>query len=1428
MAIDQNSIPNDLRPLNVARTIAEDPRLAATASGRNVEGFFPPNPVPVSPRSRQVYYPAATVSDAGFVGLGFMNPTMTWLHRPPPAARLGHGDAVPAGFTDIPNLGSRIGGNAADQASDEGVDESFSAKKLKLLCSFGGKILPRPSDGTLRYVGGQTRIIGVRRDISFNDLLQKMMETSGQHVVIKYQLPDEDLDALVSVSCQEDLENMMEEYEKLVEFSPDGSAKLRVFLFAASEVDPSGIVQVSDPPDAGQKYVDAVNGIPEIVGGGITRKGSTASAASTQNSDNLLSGGDGVDISGIGQGDGGGPASPTKSSSPRVTATAAASYDASTRFFYAGPNPVMYADAQAMPMGTSPAVTAAPPQISSSRPELEIERTLPSMVQQQTPLGFELHKPPAMEFPPAAAYMQAYVDPHHSSQFGFVNPQLMGIPPGSMYMLADHTQQLPHQYVPAVHRTMAAPSPHVGIKPIGVQGVQQFMQPQQVWRDPYTEENAYGQRVVQPPSDQSFKAYQTQPSPQAPVAAQTGGYGWHQVQPPEHAITYESWVRQQQGMFPDKTQRMEDCYMCQKALPHAHSDSLVQDQRESSASSFSDTNVAFHSFNGEENMRARPANRVAETGALVDGSVEHQGSGTLPRVVGQVDPEVTTPQFGVLGFPPNLEGRHDNDSALLQKVVTHGHPRMLPPGAMGIAGDTQSYGAFMGNIPQSWQEDALQQPSVPFQYQVNQEAFMNRTVSSDNLPVRVVPLQTSESLMHESSTEYSSKLPGFVQKDVSDSSTSYDHLRAIDGRMEVLKINSPDNSGSNEQCRSPVNRPKKDEIPENRPQIVGKEMFQANSFVKPGTVLDGNHLKPIEVVQSSPTEVGHFHNVQPVECGQLAQPPVLGNSGQYPNQNMGHPRIAPEEVWHGKPAFSGVDSAYAPDRVSRPVGEWNDPILHSRMVPNDVGSVAVAAVATSNLLSSVPLQSAVIEDNWDPAPSNSLFSNQDPWNLRHDSHVLPPRPNKVPMSKEPFVTRDLLGESRLVNDGESSAKVRLDGGLHLSSGNRNLSSENLRHVKGLMGEEQIKHDLQAVAEGVAASVLQSSTHSNPDSSIHENNEVQIESNRGREVHDYDAEARSRAKAEDMKTKLSDKASSVLPISDGIGRLQIIKNSDLEELRELGSGTFGTVYHGKWRGTDVAIKRINDRCFAGKASEQERMRDDFWNEAIKLADLHHPNVVAFYGVVLDGPGGSVATVTEYMVNGSLRNALQKNDKILDKRKRIVIAMDVAFGMEYLHGKNIVHFDLKSDNLLVNLRDPHRPICKVGDLGLSKVKCQTLISGGVRGTLPWMAPELLNGSSSLVSEKVDVFSFGIVMWELLTGEEPYADLHYGAIIGGIVSNTLRPPVPESCDPEWRSLMERCWSAEPSERPSFTEIANGLRAMAATLPPKGQAHQQQQAQK
>ena len=132
---------------------------------------------------------------------------------------------------------------------------------MKFLCSFGGKILPRPSDSALRYVGGHTRIISVPREISFLELKRKLSDVFGGTCVFKYQLPDEDLDALVTVSSDEDMENMMEEYDKLAEISPDGSAKLRVFLFSPFENDFQMKIIEPESSDNDNRFVDAVNGV---------------------------------------------------------------------------------------------------------------------------------------------------------------------------------------------------------------------------------------------------------------------------------------------------------------------------------------------------------------------------------------------------------------------------------------------------------------------------------------------------------------------------------------------------------------------------------------------------------------------------------------------------------------------------------------------------------------------------------------------------------------------------------------------------------------------------------------------------------------------------------------------------------------------------------------------------------------------------------------------------------------------------------------------------------------------------------------------------------------------------------------------------------------------------------------------------------------
>ncbi|KAG7945537.1 hypothetical protein I3843_15G157300 [Carya illinoinensis] len=1541
MVFDQNSAPKDVRPLNVARTIAEEPRIApAAATGRNIEGFYPNPPREAgNPLSIPVYYPPGTVSDAGFVGLGYGNGAATpgvamWGPRMP--VPLGHpgvspttgvgmglgynpnlgnrvggnaadlastvvatgtgygvnlgnrvggntadlpgtaagtvygvsfgnrvgvnaadiascamatgigyhvnlgnqvggntadhggngvdqagsdmatglgyspnlgnrvsgnvtdkaGNNLGTGFTNSPNLGNRVVGGGTGQVSDEGGDDSVSGKKVKILCSFGGKILPRPSDGMLRYVGGQTRIIGVKRDVSFNELAQKMVDTYGQPVIIKYQLPDEDLDALVSVSCPDDLDNMMDEYDKLVERSSDGSAKLRLFLFSVSELDPLGTVQFGDLNNSGQRYFDVVNGIMDGVGGGVMKKGSMASASSTQNSD--YSGNDAFDSLGPGQGDASGLSSASMLS-PR--GNSATSNDTATRMVCVDPSPATYADTSAAPPGI-PIMSSA--LLQTSQPEVQLESSVPVTVTQPQ-LGLQQSR---MDIPTSSPYMQAYADPRQEvmkhadylqfpPQMGFPNPHLLGTA-GSVFtqqQLHDNSAGITsHQFIPAVHMTMTPASSHFSIRPNMVQPV---MQPQQTRLDHYADESKFGPGVVQLPVDQSYNSYQVH----VPSSVVGGGYGWHQVPVPERVILSDGLVPHQQVRFPEKIPRLDDCYMCQKALPHTHSDTLVQDQRDSSSSLMSDVNSICHSLHGEDKLKGQPMKRVIVTGALGEGIIE-QKAVPQPRVLGQVDSQVWTPQMDITRFTQSPETQIENEMTVLQNEIDLDRLRIsAPPGVISRTSDIQSsHAAFMTIAPHSYQDDAVQQPSVPGQYQVKKDALMN---NSDVSPVGGVSTQISECVVHESPKEYSKKLPGNLpREDTADTFFPHEQLRPVDGRMDTLGMPSHE-TYINENRKSNLDKIRKEENFDKKPQLVaGKEVLLDNTFGKPKAVFDTVCNKPIDGLPCPSTDAPHVNNSRPLESYEMSKPPIWVNPVSYSQSNIGFRNLNPEETCFGGPALLGVESSHPTERIPAPA-EWKEDTLQfqTKMVPGDTEAVP----SNSN-----------VQDS-----SNSLFSNQDPWSLRHDTYFPPPRPNKVPLIKEALATRDPLGGNHLGSGGGPNAEVQLEVGVHQPLGipNRDLHLEQVRSAKG-SAEEQIKQDLQTVAEDVAASVLHSASPSNSD--LHDRIESAFETYPEGDIQNSCGDKQDKAK--DDKNKLSDKTNLGFPVSDGIGRLQIILNSDLEELRELGSGTFGTVYHGKWRGTDVAIKRINDRCFAGKPSEQERMRDDFWNEAIKLADLHHPNVLAFYGVVLDGPGGSVATVTEYMVNGSLRNASQKNEKSLDKRKCVLIAMDVAFGMEYLHGKNIVHFDLKSDNLLVNLRDPDRPICKVGDLGLSKVKCQTLISGGVRGTLPWMAPELLNGSSSLVSEKVDVFSFGIVMWELLTGEEPYADLHYGAIIGGIVSNTLRPPIPESCGPEWGSLMQRCWSSEPSERPSFTEIAKELRAMAAKLPPKAQNQPQQ----
>lgn len=1060
MAFDQNSVPLDLRPLNVPRTAAEDPRIApATTTGRAAEGvFLNPARDAGSPGSVPMFYPA-TVSDAGFVGLGFGNAVpgvAAWCPRLPVA--IGHAgiSAGPIGYGYNPNLGTRVAGNASDQTSDEGADDSISGKKVKFLCSFGGKILPRPSDGMLRYVGGQTRIICLRRDVTFNELVQKMVDTYGQPVVIKYQLPEEDLDALVSVSCPDDLENMMDEYEKLVERSSDGSAKLRVFLFSASELDPSDMTQFGNLNDTGQRYVEAVNGIMDGIGGCIARKESIASASSTQNSD--VSGNDGSDNLVLSQGDVSGP--PLSSTfSPK--GNSAASNEPTTRLLCVDPNPGIYADVSPIPLGI-PVVQTGPSQTSSSKPDVEFERCVPLTVQPQQ-VGFDLQQS-RVDIPATTAYLQPYVTTHRevSNHADYLQvPHQMGFPnqllaaSGSILTHQQIHENVSgvgsHQYVPAVHMTMTPTASHVSIRP---SVVQPLVQPQQARVDCYTDESAFGPRVVQLPLDQSYSPYQAQVS--VPTAV-VGGYGWHQVSAQDHVVLPDGWARQQ-VILPEAMTRLEDCFMCQKELPHAHSDPVVQGHRDGSgSSSLSDSNSGTYSLRLEDSLRARQINRIVVTGAIGEGIVGQgagaqlrvpEGPGAQLRVPGHLDHQTGTLQSEVVGVCQSTDAQHENERIILPKKDSPDQTRVpIPQGVVGLTGDMPlPYGVLAGTNPQSSQEEAVQQYTVPTLYQVKPDTLMNRPITGDVPLFGGVPLQTSERVVRESPSDFTTKLPGVVpQEDSAECCISFDHMHQMDERMENLRVGLAENFVNNEQSKSAADNPRKEDAMEHRlHQIAGKEMLMDNAFSKARIVAESNHNNATELLPCSAAEVPYLHNIWPVETYEVTKLPISGNPGTCTHSRTEIHNVTSSEVSHGIPAFPNPESAYLTDKTP-PMSEWNDDTSQflPKMIPTDIRAVSSNCQTPSSLSPSNRIGD--VQDS-----SNSLFSNQDPWNLRQDSHFPPPRPNKITTKTEAFNTREPFGDNGTGDSGDISPEIRLEVGAHqpFSNLNKDSKSEQVWSAKG--------------------------------------------------------------------------------------------------------------------------------------------------------------------------------------------------------------------------------------------------------------------------------------------------------------------------------------------------------------------------------------------
>lgn len=273
---------------------------------------------------------------------------------------------------------------------------------------------------------------------------------------------------------------------------------------------------------------------------------------------------------------------------------------------------------------------------------------------------------------------------------------------------------------------------------------------------------------------------------------------------------------------------------------------------------------------------------------------------------------------------------------------------------------------------------------------------------------------------------------------------------------------------------------------------------------------------------------------------------------------------------------------------------------------------------------------------------------------------------------------------------------------------------------------------------------------------------------------------------------------------------VIPWSDLVLKERIGAGSFGTVHRADWHGSDVAVKILMEQDF-----HAERF-NEFLREVAIMKRLRHPNIVLFMGAVTQQPNLSI--VTEYLSRGSLYRLLHKPAarEMLDERRRLNMAYDVAKGMNYLHRRNppIVHRDLKSPNLLVD----KKYTVKVCDFGLSRLKANTFLSSkSAAGTPEWMAPEVLRDEPS--NEKSDVYSFGVILWELATLQQPWSNLNPAQVVAAVGFRNKRLEIPRDLNSQVASLIEACWANEPWKRPSFASIMESLRPLTKpTMPLPG----------
>ena len=257
---------------------------------------------------------------------------------------------------------------------------------------------------------------------------------------------------------------------------------------------------------------------------------------------------------------------------------------------------------------------------------------------------------------------------------------------------------------------------------------------------------------------------------------------------------------------------------------------------------------------------------------------------------------------------------------------------------------------------------------------------------------------------------------------------------------------------------------------------------------------------------------------------------------------------------------------------------------------------------------------------------------------------------------------------------------------------------------------------------------------------------------------------------------------------------IIDLSDLDiGDRKLGKGGFGEVYEGNWKkngGKKVAVKVIRS-----SATGQLQREIQVWNSLPS-----HPHIVTLFGVACTK--FMTYIVTEIAVKGSLFDYLHSEMKKPSVDLSLAWASDVAHGMKFLHDHDVIHRDLNSANVLLT----NGWVAKLCDFGTARELTHTTTTEHA-GTFRWMPPEIMRAAHARINKKCDLFSYGMILFELFAHKKPYANTGGDVEVATKVLAGKRPPVPSSLPRYLHKLLKKCWKEDPHQRPNFDDFVDKI---------------------